>query len=113
MREACSHDGLGGCARALEPREAADDHPGRFRQGRSERRPAVTTASVPSVPTTSARMSGASSASSQATLPSISTTSTPSTWSVVTPCARQCSPPAFVAMLPPIIEMRREDGSGA
>ena len=72
----------------------------------------VTIASVPSLPVTSARRSLASVSSSHAIVPSPKTTSIPSTWSAVTPWPRQCSPPAFVPMLPPITEAAREDGSG-
>jgi hypothetical protein len=44
--------------------------------------------------------------------PSASTTSSPGTWSVVTPYFTQQSPPALVAMLPPIEQISYEDGSG-
>ncbi len=47
------------------------------------------------------------------TLPSASTTSRPSTASRVTPYFTHRRPPALVAMLPPIVEISKLDGSGA
>jgi len=51
--------------------------------------------------------------SSQTKEPSVSTTSIPRTCSAVAPYFRQCGPPAFSAMLPPIVEALPLDGSGA
>ena len=50
---------------------------------------------------------------SQTFSPSASTTSIPKTWFVVTPNAKQCGPPAFSATLPPMVQARCDDGSGA
>ena len=41
------------------------------------------------------------------------TISIPRTWLVVTPNAKQCGPPAFSAMFPPIVQAFCELGSGA
>ena len=46
-------------------------------------------------------------------VPSISTMRTPRTLLVVTPYLRQCAPPEFMAMLPPIVQASWLDGSGA
>ena len=46
-------------------------------------------------------------------VPSIRTMRTPSTLLVVTPYLRQCAPPEFIPILPPIVQASWEDGSGA
>ncbi len=74
----------------------------------------VTMPSVPSLPTSAAvRSYPASSTSVVKTSPRSSTISNASTWLTVVPYERQCGPPAFVAMLPPIVELRCDAGSGA
>ena len=77
----------------------------------------VTTASMPSEPTTSGSRS--SPGASRARLPN-STTSpalvrprTRITLCSVRPYLRQCTPPAFSATLPPIVQAIWLDGSGA
>ena len=49
----------------------------------------------------------------RSTSPFISTISQPSTLLVVMPYFRQCTPPEFSAMLPPMVQAICEDGSGA
>ena len=74
----------------------------------------VTMPNVPSLPTSAAvRSYPASSTSVVKTSPRSSTISSASTWFTVVPYERQCGPPAFVAMFPPIVELRCEAGSGA
>ena len=46
-------------------------------------------------------------------IPSISTISSPSRLLVVSPYFRQCTPPEFSAILPPIEQAICEEGSGA
>jgi hypothetical protein len=86
--------------------------------GRTRTVASTITPSVPSEPTISAVRS---SPVTPLTLrwprvssrPSASTTFSPSTASRVTPYLAQSSPPAFVAMLPPTLEMALLAGSGA
>ena len=77
----------------------------------------VTTASMPSEPITRASRSrpGESSASlpNSTTSPSMVRPRTRSTLCTVSPYLRQCTPPEFSAMLPPIEQAICEDGSGA
>ena len=84
--------------------------------GVSRTQAAVTIPTVPSEPTTTPRRSypaaSGPSEPTRVTVPSESTMSRASTCADVTPYARQCGPPAFVATLPPIDETCCEDGSG-
>ncbi len=77
----------------------------------------VTTPSVPSDPmsTPSRSSPGGSSVGPPIVTrsPLGSTASTPSTWCTVKPYFRQCAPPEFSAMLPPIEQTLWLDGSGA
>ncbi len=83
-------------------------------RGRMRSQALTTTPRVPSEPTSRLRTSGpASSTEKRAASPSGMTASRASTWSVVTPYLRQRGPPAFSAMLPPMVETRKLDGSGA
>ena len=78
---------------------------------------AVTMPRVPSLPTMTPVRSRPGESTflppSQTTSPSGSTTSSPNTWLVVTPYLKQCGPPAFSAMLPPMEEAFWLEGSGA
>ena len=77
----------------------------------------TTTASMPSLPTTTDSRSspGASSAiePNVAGLPSARKPRTCSTLCSVRPYFRQCTPPEFSAMLPPMVQAIWLDGSGA
>src|SRR5262245_12279165 len=85
--------------------------------GRNANVASVTTPSVPSEPTNSRVKSYpatpfAARRPVRTTSPDASTTSSPRTKSDVTPYFTQHSPPAFVAMLPPIVDISHDDGSG-
>ena len=78
---------------------------------------AVAMPRVPSLPINAPRRSNSGASSSSPprviTLPSGSTTSMARTWLLVTPYLRQCTPPEFSAMLPPMLQATWLEGSGA
>ncbi len=109
-------------AETADPAASIEAKPARsvvtFSGRRSSRTVAfVTIASVPSDPTRTpsrSRPGASSTAPPMCTIsPSGSTASTPSTWCTVKPYFRQCAPPEFSAMLPPIEHTIWLDGSGA
>src|SRR6202000_2388783 len=88
-----------------------------FCAGSSRSVTSVMTPSVPSLPTKSlVRLSPATSLRrgppSRTAVPSASATVMPSTWPVVTPYFTQHRPPALVAILPLMLQISYDDGSG-
>ena len=73
----------------------------------------VTTPRMPSDPIVTPSRSTSSSSLNVTRRPSARTTSSASTWWNVTPYLIHPGPPAFSAMLPPIVEIGVDAGSGA
>src|SRR5690606_15454149 len=77
----------------------------------------VTIPSVPSEPTSAPVRSNPGDSGAgppvQITSPLGSTTSRPRIWFEVTPYFRQCGPPELLATLPPMVQARCDEGSGA